>query len=205
MSGWRCFMLIPSNFMRRSLRRYQQPREGLKPCPRKGGIHEAKAIIDARFIDPDLREGDEPVEPWLSDPRWPALCACGHEFLPGTTWQVLVDRLYQGSPDGLLHTLDSATLAPGAMWDAPWIREANSAWAGADGRSLVVRLPSGSAFPIDVPSMRSSERWTRSGIPPVVTLDGSVDEIGRYHGTLSAGVLSEDQEGRGFPGLPRTA
>lgn len=204
MPGWKCFMLIPSAYMRRSFRKYTIPFEGLAPCPERGGIHEAKLVIEPRIHLPDGIPGDEPVEPWLPDPRWPERCACGHYFGPKTTWQVLLDRLYQGAPDEKLHGLDDPDLAPGAMWDAPWISEACPSWSGPDGRSLVVRLPSGTAFPMDVPA-KDAGKWARTGTPPLVTLHPSINEVGSYHGTLTAGLLSECQEGRLPASVPRTA
>src|SRR4029077_15066167 len=208
MPGWRCFMIEPSPFIRISLRRFTFS-TSLPTCPGpdlRG--HDAEAVIEPKLDSPGTHDGrylpdspDWPISP--SDPRWPRACArCLGTFLPEDQWQVIVDRLYQGAPGGKLYGLGDKGLPPGAMWWAQWLAE-DQGWAGKDGRSLVVQLPSGIGFPIDAPASGGGH-WDRSGTPPLVTVTPSINDVGRYHGNLRDGLLTEDAA-QPFPGLERTA
>ena len=85
-------------------------------------------------------------------------------------------------------------LAPGAMW----INEGE----------LCVKLPggSGSEWNIDRGRLMNSDpdrvgkkplsQWTRSGEPPNVTANPSINWVGTYHGWLKNGELTDDCEGR---------
>lgn len=64
-----------------------------------------------------------------------------------------------------------------------------------DDQGLVVLLPCRSFWHPD----RQDRTWTRTGVPPNVTVTPSVNAVGRYHGWLRDGVLTEDCEGRVFP------
>jgi hypothetical protein len=185
-------MIELSPFCRRALRRYSSAK-----CPR-GGIHDVWLVVDDR-----LEGVDEAVllkEAVGQDPRWPASCACGYAFQEADHWQVHIDRLWQGTPDGKLYALRDPDLPIGAMWDAKWFKDS---WKGPDGLSLVVRMPGGSDFPVDM--TLSGESWTRIGTPPQISVHPSVNCVGVYHGHIKNGVISEDVEKRPFAGIPRTA
>jgi len=188
-------MIRESSVCRRELRRYA---EG--PCKLGFGIHDRSVIIDPELIG--LEEGALLQGDFSGDLRLPVQCLCGRPFTEADHWQVRVDRLYSGSPDGKLYALNDKDLPPGAMWDAPWFGA--SGWVASDGKSLVVQLPSGTAFPIDAPS-HDGERWTRTGTPPNVSVTPSINEVGRYHGNLTDGVLTQCVEGNRFPNHPETA
>jgi hypothetical protein len=76
---------------------------------------------------------------------------------------------------------------------------------------LVVKLPSGSEWNIDQGRNYNSQpdragktrlpQWTRIGEPPMVTASPSINHVGQYHGWLRNGVLTDDCEGRVFPGV----
>lgn len=192
MPGWRCFIIQPTPFCRRSLRRYSDAK-----CP-TGSIHDMSVVIDEKVEG--LEEGGLLKGDFSGDPRWPIQCACGYAFQEVDHWQVRVDRLYAGSPDGKDYALRDPDLPIGATWDADWLKDP---WKGPDGLSLVVRLPGGSDFPMDM--KMSGHSWSRTGIPPAVSVHPSVNHVGVYHGVIANGVVSEDCEGRAFPNIPRTA
>lgn len=45
--------------------------------------------------------------------------------------------------------------------------------------------------------------WTVHGAPPAITIVPSINMVGRYHGFLQNGVVTEDVDGRKFEGLAR--
>ena len=65
---------------------------------------------------------------------------------------------------------------------------------------LLVCLPNGDEFPIDarVTDSQDGHGWTVTGEAPNVTVNPSINCIGRYHGWIQNGVLSDDVEGRTF-------
>lgn len=86
-------------------------------------------------------------------------------------------------------------LEPGAMW--------------FDGEELFCKIPGGSAgseWMIDRGRMLNEDptrvgkkkfpQWTRTGDPPKITANPSINYVGFYHGWLRDGVLSDDCEGR---------
>jgi hypothetical protein len=68
---------------------------------------------------------------------------------------------------------------------------------------LCVRLPSGDEWILDGRTIHADRigdhGWTVTGAPPALTVSPSINVIGRYHGWLRNGVLSDDCEGRVFP------
>ncbi len=186
-------MIKPSPFCRRSLRRYSDQK-----CSLQSGIHDITVVIDAEI------EGLEEISliqgEFVGDPRWPQGCRCGYSFQDGDHWQVHADRLYMGAPDGKLYALRDPDLPIGAMWNAEWLK---SMGAGPDGLSLVLKLPSGAEWPMDVEN--AGHTWSRIGTPPIISVTPSINHVGFYHGYLKNGVITEDAEGRTFPDIPRTA
>lgn len=95
-------------------------------------------------------------------------------------------------PDGqIVHFND---LAPGAMW-----------WEDEEKTELVVKLPSNSEWNIDRGRILNSQKagrnypaWNRTGDPPNITAKPSINHVGKYHGWLENGVLTDDCEGRKF-------
>lgn len=76
-------------------------------------------------------------------------------------------------------------------------------WANNAGRKpLVVKLPGPNYFLIDGQCFDSGrgfyDGWTVSGTPPCITVQPSINLVGRYHGWLQNGVISDDCEGRNF-------
>jgi hypothetical protein len=197
---WRCFVVEESPFCRRSLRRYADG-----PCPLTTWIHDATAVIDPRLeggTEGGFLKGD-----FSGDPRWPAACACGRTFTEEDHWQVHVDRLYRGFPDGTLRCLRDRGTPPGAMWLAPWLADGSDRYSGPDGKAWCVMLPGGTEWVVysyaSGPEPR--KKWDVSGAPPDITVHPSINLTGVYHGHIVAGVVSEDTEGRTFAGIPRTA
>lgn len=192
MAGWQCFLIEQTTLCRRSFRRYSDEKCSIK------SIHDVSVVID-----PDLECAEEMAViqgNFDADPRWPSQCPCGYSFHETDHWQVHSDRLYKGASDGKLYALRDPDLPVGAMWNADWLIHAGK---GPDDQSLVVRLPGGADWPID--AVLNGRSWSRIGTPPGITVAPSVNNVGIYHGSLMGGILTEDVEGRTFPGIPRTA
>jgi len=68
---------------------------------------------------------------------------------------------------------------------------------------LFVVLPNGEEFCPDFSYSytrgNTQEGWTVTGDAPNITVSPSINFVGRWHGFLQNGVLSEDVEGRTFP------
>jgi hypothetical protein len=206
----KCFFLTPTDRYRVELRRYVSTLDAqgnIMPrdeCTGGHGYHDASVVlgIETHAEHPSSPYGRELVAAVypLDDPRWPKTCgACGFAFAEDDKWQVNYRRLHTRSDGGPECDLRSAP--PGAMWDATW-------WPrkGADGRSLVVRLPNGRDWHIDerasnctLPKDDVHRCWPRHGEPPEIHVDknghtcaagaGSI-QAGDYHGFLHHGVLS---------------
>jgi hypothetical protein len=105
----------------------------------------------------------------------------------------------------------------GAMWpvDVDYVEQWLSVWADnvapkylrdwKDTRPpMFVKLPDGTEFCIDTRARSRElgphgEGWTVTGEPPAVTLEPSINIVGSYHGYITAGVITDDCEGRTFP------
>ncbi|MGH2352482.1 MAG: hypothetical protein ACRDI2_23245 [Chloroflexota bacterium] len=64
---------------------------------------------------------------------------------------------------------------------------------------LLVVLPNRDIFSIDSCISGATRGWEVSGDPPRITISPSINCVGRYHGWLRNGILSDDAEGRTFP------
>ena len=213
----RCFWLDPAGLARVGLRRYCSSRADRSECPREGGrwkYHGAMVELDDVTFR-SYAEHPEGCDHWQTgpdetalvpdfefpghdDPRWPAQCECGYEFVAEDEYQDWWEPLYRGDTGGLTTLRDAP---PGAMWDAWWYP-----WKGADGRSLVARCPNGHEWTIDsratnctMPDDNEHRCWVRHGEPPNITVDkngltcaagaGSI-LAGDYHGFLRDGVFT---------------
>ena len=88
---------------------------------------------------------------------------------------------------------------PGAMWNAPWMRDTDPAKSLCkeypDGLTLVVMTPGGDWL-VDGPSYDGTQHhscpWTRTGDPmqpETLDVSPSIDIRGSYHGWLRGGQL----------------
>jgi hypothetical protein len=106
-----------------------------------------------------------------------------------------------------------AGVPAGAMWYADWMlgyEQTRTAFAGPDGRCLVVKLPNGHDWMIDAICSNCTDRegalkgdhkcWVRHGTAPNITVDkngktcgagGGSILSGTYHGFLRNGELVE--------------
>ena len=187
-----CFWVDPTGEGVVTLRRFTLDRDD---CP--GDVRYHNAGVDLGERRPQVRvngdhghdhwqHGPEPDE-YAGDSRWPTVCAaCPYVFDDREDrWQVRVEQLYRRADGGEEYTL--RTVPPGAMWDAWWYP-----WKGDDGRSLCVALPPDGGldyWAVDGPSTDGG-RWTRTGVPPLVTANPSI-LTPRYHGFLRDGELVE--------------
>lgn len=210
---WKCFVAEDSGLFQRSFRRYSS---GSECRVNPHAYHNVEAVVDAELpaaFGP--ARGDLPDDELRKDPRWPRECPCGYRFHPlEDSWQVNVESLYRGAPDGKLYRLRE--LPPGAMWDAYWFcdtPEGRARYAGPDGKAWCLMTPCGVEWIVYGPSSNGG-KWQVTGVPPQLTASPSIGlnisaglahPTRSYHGFLRDGVLTEDQDGRTFPGVARTA
>lgn len=201
MPGWKCFLVSESKFVRLSFRRFTY--SGTKDCGGRG--HEAEVMIADRLeheSDRSMGKGE-----FAGDPRWPQKCqACGYSFVEEDQWQVNYCRLF-GDAAGRLFRLRETP--PGAMWIADWFPDKgpNGQWSGPDGKVWCLMMPGGIEWIVYSYSTgpEPRQKWSVSGTPPLITVSPSINIVGSYHGCVKDGVVSEDCEGRPYPGVERTA
>lgn len=192
--GYKCFMLTPSGFKRRSLRRYTHG----KVCPLHPGdysYHDATV-----FYDDVEEEKDDPIDKELL--LFPTACACGYEFTDEDEKQIFKESLWNRDDGGPRTSLREAPV--GAMWDATWLHYPGM--QGPDGMALVVVTPGGH-WHIDsrcanctLPNDNVHKCWVRHGTPPNIHVDkngvtcsagGGSILAGKWHGFLRNGELVE--------------
>ncbi len=193
-----CFLLYPTNMVRRHLRRYagwdvvdgKAVQRGGK-CKIEGnqGYHQAWAKIEDANAQHDEKGNllSESASAYEGDPRWPTHCLCGYEFQKNDEWQVFTELTYSRD-SGEKMTVREAPL--GAMWDAPWFKDVRD-YGGPDGLCLVVKTPAGD-FCIDGLASGGG-KWSRTGTPPKITVRPSIG-IGnplKYHAFLTDGALED--------------
>lgn len=198
---WRCFMVEPSEFGQRSLRRYGgNPKTCSKTFPGSMSCHNSERVIDDKFAMPEGPGRSTLKEGYEGDSRWPKQCSCGYSFHPEDHWQVNEQRLYRGSPDGKLYVLRD--LPPGAIWRATWLEDVvGNPYASPDGKVWALMMPSGSEWIVYGPAAGGG-KWTVQGELPRITVSPSIHQVGYYHGFVRDGVISDDCEGKRFPKWP---
>ena len=201
--GVRCFMVRPTERCRASLRRYW----GGKDCG--GSYHNAETPIGElpAIRNPDGYYPAHPVDPYLSDPRWPAKCdKCGAPVPESAERRIFTKAIYTDD-SGKEYSLCAPV--PGMMWDAWWMGESMH---GPEGKCLVVICPDGTEWMIDGcasnctmpndrgPFDKAHRCWVRHGEPPNITVDkngrtcsaggGSIVGHKGYHGFLRNGEFT---------------
>lgn len=177
--------------------------------PGEYGYHNASVPFDEVIdLDPKGTYGAQDKDaPPSDDARWPRMCACGYAFTEEDNYQLDADRVYRRADTPEEYTLRDAP--PGAIWDAFWMA-GYPGWSGADGRSLMCKLPNGHEWHIDGLANNCTDKegshrgdhkcWVRHGEVPELTIDkngitcsagaGSILS-GSYHGFLRNGYLVE--------------
>jgi hypothetical protein len=182
-----CFFMERTDSAAEYLRRYAPESK----CPLPFGYHNASVYIGSgpfysKYESEGAIDNDFPHE----DPNWPTNCECGYEFKDGDVWQHGLDRQYRRSDTGQVIPLRAAP--PGAMWDARWWNK-----KAADGRYLIVKLPTGYDWHMDGPSSDDGKGWKREGTPPNITASPSIwankgsGPPREWHGHLRGGQLEE--------------
>lgn len=212
MARIRCFLLEPTDRVRVFLRRFS--RNNTPDCcskyPGKYSYHNALTFLCEEDTVRDeqryITNGQLPT-PAHDDPRWPATCACGYQFLDSDEWQREVEEIYRRADTGEELTIHAAPA--GAMWEAWWMDEFHRP-QGPNFHNLVVKTPGGE-WAIDGPATNCTMKddwkqerhhcWVRSGTPPDITVGktggttcgagaGSI-QAGTYHGFLRDGFLED--------------
>lgn len=69
-------------------------------------------------------------------------------------------------------------------------------------KPLVVKLPGPTCFVVDGKYYNGQQGyhggWTVSGEPPNITLTPSINAVGRYHGFINNGEITEDVDGKKY-------
>jgi hypothetical protein len=156
--------------------------------------HDAEIVIEPKVpgitIEEVCRSEGTIDEEVMRDPRWPTHCKCGYKFHPEEHWQHNVKRLYEGSPDGKLYILRNLPI--GAMWDAYWLKDATpDRYTGPDGKAWCVMLPGGMEWIVYGPASDTGEKWDVQGVPPLITVHPSINNVGVFHGHIKNGIISE--------------
>ena len=202
-SRHRCFLLVPTDEIAVSLRRYAFMRDGAPKCGRReprypdGDLvtydsHDVELEIDREVgtLEASL-DGDRTGKAIAHDDyRWPDRCACGYAFKPDDSWQENRTRLYRRSDTGELVPLRDAPV--GALYDSGTFNDVDGYQRNGKGMSLVCKTPAGE-WMIDGPAS-NGRGWTRTGTPPDINVTPSIG-IGdpqRMHGWLRNGWLEID-------------
>lgn len=184
-----CFMLVATDRVRRSLRRYCS-RVGNQCGDRPYRYHNAQAFYDEAIVPIgqtiELNVSDYRV---LPSPTFPTSCeACGYQFADDDARQLFCDRIYVRADDPSVSVVIRD--APvGAMWWNEHMGDRHlspKARARGGKQHLCVMTPGGE-WDIDAPS-NNGDGWDRTGEPPRITANPSI-LMPRYHGWLRDGVL----------------
>lgn len=186
----RCFMIVPIDRVQLISRRWSEAACKFQP---KGYGHDASLFlgegIRALNAEQVIVTGRDAISKGDQETfEWPTVCDCGYVFTDADELQIGEHRLYEG----LNHARFTLARAPeGAMWHAPWLLCMGPRFnrAGDPKGPLFVRGPGRKDWNIDGPA-NNGEGWTRSGEPPLVTVNPSIQVPG-YHGHLRDGVFSE--------------
>jgi hypothetical protein len=183
-----CFMLQRTDRVARWLRRYVTESN----CPLNPlAIHDAAfRIEDGPLVrTPEGYVSTESSTIPETDDRWPQKCSCSFIFRPDDVHQLFILEIYltPQNQEVSVHSspppgIDKAP--PGAMWFSDFYP-----WKGPDGHTLSVLTPGG-IWIIDGPTSKGTRPWSRTGVPPKVTVHPSINFEGSYHGWLRDGVLS---------------
>jgi hypothetical protein len=105
---------------------------------------------------------------------------------PGSCWRVPVDETSY---------LRCGGKSP--CW--PLVRQLSKEFFASGRRyAIFIVLPGGAEWSPDCLSSESGQGWTVTGELPAISVSPSVHQIGRYHGFVQNGVLTDDLEGRTY-------
>jgi hypothetical protein len=185
-----CFFLEPTGQAMRWLRCYSKG-----PCPNDPspyGYHDVEVLVESTqvIVNEDKTLSIESND-FAADPRWPTQCSCGYVFTHNDEQHVMWREVYRRQDTGEEIPMQMP-MPVGSMWYADYYTKLG--WIGPDGHCLAVETPGG-LWVVDQPSTQGRP-WQREGTPPKVTARPSINIVGRYHGWLTNGVLSDDLEQR---------
>lgn len=148
------FWTEPTGYTNLYLRRFTFSSECA--CPSSNWGHDSKVFIGkykerhgekVEWRENTFYKGAWHTNEFPDDGRWPARCMhtnCVYDFDHNDEWQVQQESIYVDPITGQEYSLRMQI--PGMMWDAWWM---GVDWTGADGISLAVTLPNGSAWMVD--------------------------------------------------------
>ena len=201
MAAIECFLITPTDHVRRSLRRFAFQSQRECPEAKPGGSNpygccDARVVIDPMMLKKRDEDGIERSSDWRAfagHPDWPRVCAyCLQPFEDDHQWQVNEDRLYENRERDVLCSLRDTP--PGAMWWAPWCECWGSIqWQARGGGPHLFVMTPGGVWDIDqgAGDKPGGSGWEREGDPPKVTARPSIRIADRYHGWLTDGVLTD--------------
>lgn len=173
---WKMFLIEPTRFARRSLRRFWNSSDKGPSDP--AHYHDAEVVIEAEVdIGPGGHGQSTLGDDYAGDPRWPRTCACGYAFDDQDHRQMNESRLWAGSPDGKLYPLREGP--PGSTWVCDWFPEEgpNGHWTGPDGKVWAVMMPGGIEWIIySYASGDPKTKWDVQGTPPMITVSPSIHQ-----------------------------
>jgi hypothetical protein len=210
-TGCATYLIEPSGFATRSLRRFARGDSKTCPHPSNYGYHNAETPdgdVSCRLEYIERYQGrfwvySEPPEPPHDDSRWPTACACGYTFTADDAFQVFHDTIYR-RVDGTNERILLRDNPPGAMYYSEWHMCHHEPRCE---KHLFAICPDGRTWEIDgrcsncgSPNDRTHRCWVRHGEPPMITVDkagvtcnagaGSI-ATGTYHGSLQNGRFTD--------------
>ena len=173
--------------VRRYLRRFRFTEK--EKCGTDSYCNAQRVLDDVPFASQMITIGKSPFHeddvPPLSSDAWPKVCErCGRAFTADDVVQVNARRLYFHPV--LQRPVPWEEAPSGSMIDVWWYP---AHWRGPDGRSLMVKLPTGEDWAIDLPATNTKQPWTRTGNIPNVTARPSI-LTEKFHGFLTNGVIA---------------
>lgn len=154
----RCFLLLPTGETFISLRRYAQS-DARCPARTLTGGHDAMTPVD---ILPELKANSLTQLDFLNDPRWPASCACGYEFIKDDHRQLFNQTIYRRSDNSEEVLWREA--GAGAIMDCEWFHDMKER-CGEDSHSYLVKLPGGHEWSPDARASNCDSPCATCGKP----------------------------------------
>lgn len=169
MARIKCYFLEPTNFYRKTVRRYSYRQSEEILCPnRQPWVHDAELLIADKFESLEQLSSGHTAE--IDQLTFPTKCDhCDYLFAPEDERTVNNKIYYKRSDNGELVTMHDAP--PGAMWYCPWYEGFYRSQDSDPKNVLVVKTPGGD-WVIDSRASNCTRKddnihfcWIRTGDP----------------------------------------